>query len=195
MKLPALLMAGGEGSRLGAEMEKPLLEFAGRPMVDRVLDALLGSEGISKVFVAVTPNTRETQAHLGERDEEIVMVETPGSGYVEDMSFALEELGLRRALVSSSDLPMLTSADVDYVVVEYEASGGMGSMEVVVPLSLVTQLGFTPNYPRGDFAATGVNVVDRDDPGESTLLTRRINFAANVNVPSDVEAALRLHKV
>ncbi len=192
-------MAGGEGRRLGISGEKPLLEFGGRPMVDRVLDALLGSKNISRVLVALTKNTPRTEAQLRQKDGfqrgEISVVKTPGSGYVEDLLFAMRSLNLRRAFVTSSDLPLLTPGDVEYVIEEYRARGGRGSMAVVVPLSLVAELGFTPNYPVGEYAATGVNILDLDDGRESILATRKINFAANINAQSDVVAARKLHKV
>jgi adenosylcobinamide-phosphate guanylyltransferase len=189
-------MAGGAGSRLGLSVEKPSMVFAGRPMVDRVLDALLGARGISEVYVALSPNTKRTEAHLRKNyNARVGIVMTPGIGYVEDMDIALEKLGLRRVFVASSDLPLLTSSDVDYVMEKYEAKGGRGSMAVVVPLFHVRRLGFTPNHPWGEVAASGVNVVDLDDPREFTLVTRRTSFAANINLPSDVVAALRLHKI
>ncbi len=199
MRLPALLLAGGMGKRLGFNGEKPLLDFEGKPMLDWVLDALLGAENISRVAVAVTQNTPRTTEHIKHKDEfrggKITMAKTPGTGYVEDMLSAFGQLGMRRALVASSDMPLLAPDDVDYVAEEYRARGSRGSMTVLVPLSLVAELGFTPNYPMGEFSATGINVVDLDDGKEFSLVTQKIRFAANINFQSDVEAARRLHKI
>lgn len=199
MKLPALLMAGGEGKRLGINGEKPMVDFEGRPMVDKVLDALVGSQSISQVFVAVSQKTPLTDAHVREREEfrkgKITITRTPGQGYVEDMLYVFNELGLRRAFITSSDLPLLTPGDVDYVVEEYRARGARGSMTVLVPMSLVVELGFTPNYPSGESAASGVNIVDIDDAWKSDLITKRASFAANINNPYDLEIAKRLRKI
>ena len=38
--MPALLLCGGRGTRLGGEREKPLVSVGDRPMVGRVLEAL-----------------------------------------------------------------------------------------------------------------------------------------------------------
>ncbi|MEE9594849.1 MAG: NTP transferase domain-containing protein [Candidatus Hydrothermarchaeales archaeon] len=196
MRLPALLMAGGEGERLESNEEKPLFLFHGRPMVDWVREALLSSNKISYVYVAVSSNTRETEAHLRRNaDPRMVIVETPGAGYVEDMSYALKEANLYKALTTSSDMPLLTPADIDYVIEEYKSRGGIGSMAVLVPIPLVNQLGLTTNYPLGENAATGINIVDLRDARMTNLVTRRVNLAANINTRSDVEIALRLHNI
>jgi len=196
MRLPALLMAGGEGTRLETDEEKPLFDFKGKPMVDWVLEALLGSNKISYVYAAISPNTRKTEAYLrGKADPRIAVIETPGTGYVEDMTYAIQEAKLHKAFTTSSDLPLLTSADVDFILEEYRSRGGSGSCAVLVPLSLVTQLGFRANFPMGENAATGVNIVDLEDQKMTSLVTRRVNLAANINSKVDMEIALRLHNI
>ena len=40
MKVPALIMAGGKGKRMGLPVEKPLLPFLGKPLIDWVAEAL-----------------------------------------------------------------------------------------------------------------------------------------------------------
>ncbi|WP_394348666.1 NTP transferase domain-containing protein [Halovivax sp.] len=42
--MDTLVMCGGRGTRLDAEVEKPLFEVGDRPMIDRVLDALSADE-------------------------------------------------------------------------------------------------------------------------------------------------------
>ena len=40
MKVPALIMAGGKGKRMGLPTEKPLLPFLGKPLIDWVVEAV-----------------------------------------------------------------------------------------------------------------------------------------------------------
>ena len=42
MKVPALIMAGGKGTRMGLPTEKPMLPFLGKPLVDWVADSNFG---------------------------------------------------------------------------------------------------------------------------------------------------------
>ena len=47
----ALVMAGGKGTRLNMDCEKPLLELADKPMIDYVLSSLSKSSYIKKFIL------------------------------------------------------------------------------------------------------------------------------------------------
>ena len=49
--IPALIMAGGKGSRMGLPTEKPLLPFLGKPLIDWVADAILNAQKVSAFYV------------------------------------------------------------------------------------------------------------------------------------------------
>ena len=51
----ALIMAGGKGTRMECDTEKPLIELFGIPMIQHVIDALSKSNGISDIIVATSP--------------------------------------------------------------------------------------------------------------------------------------------
>ncbi len=53
MRVSAILAAGGRGVRLGADRPKQLLELAGRPILQRSLDAFLESPLVHEVVVAL----------------------------------------------------------------------------------------------------------------------------------------------
>jgi GTP:adenosylcobinamide-phosphate guanylyltransferase len=40
MKIPALIMVGGKGKRIESSVEKPLIPFLGKPLVDWTVDAV-----------------------------------------------------------------------------------------------------------------------------------------------------------
>ncbi len=98
----ALLMAGGRGSRLAVDEEKPLAKLDGRPMISYVMDALLHSKCFNTVIVGVSKNTPRTRMYImneysidnenskaigeGYNDCRIMLVDTSGDGYVMDLN-------------------------------------------------------------------------------------------------------------
>ena len=175
-------MAGGRGTRLDTDREKPLVHVGGRPLIDAVLDALAAS-AIDRVVVATSPATPATAAHVA-----VPTVETPGEGYVADLDVALADDRLTGPTMTvAADLPLLTGPVVDRVRDAHDA----GSMTVAVPASLKRELGVSVDTTfdhRGETVApTGVNVVGgepsrtivRDDPA----------LAVNVNRPGDAAVA------
>jgi len=64
--MDGLIMAGGKGTRLGLNIEKPLLEIKGKPMIDYVIETLLKSK-VGTIYIAVSKNTRKTEHHIREK--------------------------------------------------------------------------------------------------------------------------------
>ncbi|TDR78630.1 nucleotidyltransferase family protein [Photobacterium lutimaris] len=63
----AIVLCGGLGTRLGAmtrDQPKPMVEVAGRPFIERILDNLVEQE-ISKIVLAVSYLREVIQAHIG----------------------------------------------------------------------------------------------------------------------------------
>jgi adenosylcobinamide-phosphate guanylyltransferase len=175
-------MCGGRGTRLGRS-EKPLVEVAGTPMVDRVCDALLASRG-GDVYAAVSPHTPGTRAHLD--PSAVTVVETPGEGYVADLTAALERVG-RPTLTVAADLPLLAPGAVNRVL--DAAVDADGSLTVAVPVALKRRLGVSVDSTVGDgaLAPTGVNVVAGTD--DDMYVCDDTRLAVNVNRPRDLWVA------
>ncbi|WP_435067727.1 NTP transferase domain-containing protein [Haloplanus sp. C73] len=171
-------MCGGRGTRLGGETEKPLVTVAGTPTVDRVCDALATSR-VDTVYAAVSPHTPETRAHLSERDPTVI--DTPGEGYVADLTAALDRVG-RPALTVAADLPLLAAEAVDDVL-----DAATGSLVVAVPVALKRRLGVsvdtTLTHAEEELAPSGVNVVAETD--DDIYVSDDPRLAVNVNRPTD----------
>lgn len=180
-------MAGGRGTRLDAPVEKPLFEVAGRPMVDRVLDALEASR-VESVRAAVSPHVPETRRHLIARSTPLV--ETPGEGYVEDLGHALADLETP-VLTVVADLPLLDAAVVDRVLDAHEG----GSMTVCVPVALKERLGasvdLTIERDGRAVAPAGINIVSGADEDRVSVIEDE-RLAVNVNRRADARVAERL---
>ncbi|MFB6105629.1 MAG: NTP transferase domain-containing protein [Halobacteriaceae archaeon] len=171
-------MAGGRGTRLDADREKPLVRVGDAPMVDRVRAALAAAD-VDAVHAVCSPHAPDTRAHLAAADVDVV--DAPGEGYVADLSAALETVG-RPALTVAADLPLLDGAAVDRVL---EAAGG-DTLTVVVPSSLKRSLGASVDGS-GRRVPAGVNVVGEGADRTWTVTDPR--FAVNVNRPADVAVA------
>ncbi|MFB6142892.1 MAG: NTP transferase domain-containing protein [Halorientalis sp.] len=184
-------MCGGRGTRLDGDVEKPLFEVAGSPMVEAVCDALLDSR-VAHVFAATSPHAPETRARLRARDK-VTVVETPGEGYVPDLDAALAEVG-RPALTCAADLPLLAGDAVDDVLAAHAARDG-SSLTVAVPAALKRSLGLSADTvlreDGWELAPTGVNVVGGDGSG-AVWVTGDERLAVNVNRPADATVAARL---
>jgi adenosylcobinamide-phosphate guanylyltransferase len=178
-------MCGGRGTRLDAAVEKPLLDVGGRPMVDRVHDALTGSR-VEAVHAVTSPVTTRTREHCRKRG--VRVLDAPGDGYVSDLSWALERLAPDDApiLTAVADLPLLDAEVVDTVLDTHEG----GSLTVCVPVALKRCLGVCVDatLPDTDLAPTGLNVVaSHTDDEPMTLDDPRL--AVNVNRLRDAMVA------
>ena len=149
-------MCGGRGTRLG-DGEKPIATVAGRPMVDRALDTLAASR-VETAYTAVSPHTPQTREQLVERQSgdgggqcadavepepgslELVVVDTPGDGYVADLQAAMAEGPTAPTLTLAVDLPLLDGAAVD-AVLDAHAAVGADALSVRVPAARKRELG------------------------------------------------------
>ena len=178
-------MCGGRGTRLRPEIdvEKPLLQVDGRPMIAHVLAALDESR-IETISAAVSPATPETAAWL--EPQGVRVIDTPGEGYVADLRTALDSVG-RPVLTVSADLPLLTAEHVDRLISEYSE----GSLSVCVPLAVAEDVAAsvetTVDHDGETVVPTGLNVVGRGDDRQTVWTDRRL--ALNVNRPADCRRA------
>lgn len=181
-------MCGGRGTRLDTETEKPLYEIDGRPMIDRVHDALVASR-VATIHAVGAPHTPRTHRHYERSLLESggSFIEAPGEGYVADLQYALERVD-SPVLTVASDLPLLAGDTVDAVLSEFSGA----SLGVHVPAALKRQLGTTLDTTRTvdgrELAPTGVNIVAEGEP-EETMVTYDARLAVNVNRLSDASIA------
>lgn len=177
-------MCGGRGTRLDTDIEKPLYRIGGRPMLDRVRDALAASR-IETIRYVVSPHTPLTRNRLDSG-----VIEAPGAGYVADLQYALERSNLP-VLTIATDLPLLTGTAIDDVLEGYSR----GSLTVSVPAALKQLLGVsvetTMETDGKTVTPTGVNVVSETDMN-NTIVTDDARFAVNVNYQSDGDIAEKL---
>ncbi|MFC7073940.1 NTP transferase domain-containing protein [Halovenus rubra] len=176
-------MCGGKGCRLKSDTEKPLVEIGGVPMVKRVLSAL-GESDVDAVYAAVSPHVPHTAESL--KSSPVTRIDTPGDGYVEDLTVVLDTLELP-VLTVVADLPLVTGKIID-TVLDSHSGGALGVYTpAVVKRQLGASLDLTVDREERELAPTGLNIVG--DGTETTYMTHNIRLAVNVNRPEDVQLA------
>jgi adenosylcobinamide-phosphate guanylyltransferase len=195
MTVTALVMAGGKGTRLKLDQEKPLLQVGGKPVVDLVLAALRGARRVDDVVVAVSRNTPKTLTYL--QNMPVKTVETPGKEYVSDMDFAVKKLGLDTVLALAADLPLLTGEVVDDIVERFFACG-KPALAVAVSQAIREKLGLGVGYSfdwqgkRVEYA--GINVldgakIDAPELEQEIYVLDRVEVAVNINTAEELRIA------
>jgi adenosylcobinamide-phosphate guanylyltransferase len=188
----ALIMAGGEGSRLNLG-EKPLILVNGRPMIAYIVEAFL-SAGCEPV-VAASPKTPMTLNWC--RARSIPVCKSGGHGYIDDMVNAVEDLGEEAPLfICVSDIPGLTPDTIQFIRKTY-ASEGKDALSVWVPASLVKScrggMPYRAQIHGMEACPAGINILRSDHitkvQDEFSLLLNDPGLALNVNTRADLAAA------
>jgi len=195
MSVTALVMAGGKATRMKMNNEKPLVEVAGRPLIEHVLNALRGVGKIDEIIVAVTRYTPKTATAA--RGYSVRVLVTPGRDWCSDVQYAVRQLQLGTVLTIAADLPLITCEVIEEIIHHYERCR-KPALTVAVPLETCERLGLSVGYSfvcRGRrVVPTGIDVIDgkRIDDGmleESVLVVDDTRVAVNVNSPNDIQVA------
>jgi adenosylcobinamide-phosphate guanylyltransferase len=193
----ALIMAGGEGSRLNLG-EKPLILVNGKPMIAYIVDAF-HSAGCEAVVTA-SPKTPMTLNWCRARG--IAFCKSEGLGYIDDMVSAVEELDEGGPLfVCVSDIPGITPDNVCSIRETY-ISEGKDALSVWVPANLATScrggMPYREHIHGREACPAGINIVRGDKirkiQDEFALLLDDPGLALNVNTRRDLDAAERFLK-
>ena len=202
MKVPALIMAGGKGKRMGLPVEKPLLPFLGKPLVDWVAEAVADAGKVSEFYVVTSANTPETETHCLSKGWKVLR--TDAKGYHDDLKQAVLEAGLLDPVLTiPADLPAVTGQFLDKVISEFEVCG-MNFLAVFVPIKTREGLGLsvssTDEYKGEWYAVSGVNIVNGAKiQGEgkietSAIITEETEVLLNINTLKDLEIAEKIMK-
>jgi molybdenum cofactor cytidylyltransferase len=118
MKISAIVLAGGQSTRMGTN--KLLLDLGGQTLVERVVSVLLGSQ-VDHVIVVVGFEWERVREQLKEKDVQVVY----NRQYPEGMAASIRE-GLRHidpgthgVLIALADHPLLTSDVIDQLIDAY----------------------------------------------------------------------------
>ena len=202
MKVPALIMAGGKGKRMGLPVEKPLLPFLGKPLVDWVAEAVGNAEKVSEFYVVTSPNTLETEKHCLSKGWKVVR--TDAKGYHNDLKQAARQANLQGPILTvPADSPAVTGKFIDKIVSQFEECG-TDFYAVFVPIPAREKLGLSVDSTdefRGEwYAVSGVNIINgakSQTEGKietNALITQELEVLLNINTVKDLEIAEKIMK-
>lgn len=209
----AVVMAGGKGERLKANCEKPLFPLKDKFLIDYVLDNLNQSDLLDKIVITTSPNTPKTKNYLIEsynanyldfnnRDEKIennskfYYLDTPGKGYVEDLSFILDTFNKDSPnhilLFINSDLPLVNTKIINHVLEVYESSD-KPALSVYVPTEIFEENDIDYSFEYNGKVPSGLNILLSQNviQEEEELIIRCSELAFNVNT---IETAISITK-
>ncbi|MDR1993677.1 MAG: NTP transferase domain-containing protein [Nitrososphaerota archaeon] len=198
--VPALIMAGGRGSRMGLATEKPMLPFLGKPLIDWVVRAILSAQKISEFCVITSVNTPKTEKYCIDKGWKVL--HTDAKGYHDDLKQAVDCLGwLGPVLTMPSDVPAITGAILDRVIWEFDLCN-RDFLAVFVPIekrqSLELSISSTDEYRGVWYAVSGINIVNgakilgAGKTETAAIITEEIEVVLNINTPKDLEIATQI---
>jgi len=200
MKIPALIMAGGKGTRIGLAVEKPLLPFLSKPLIEWVIEAVKSAKKISEFYVVTSSNAVETERKC--LKDGLKVIRTDGKGYHNDLKQAILAAQPSGAVLTMpADLPAITGKFLDKVITVYEKCG-KDALAVFVPIStreaLDLSVSSTDEHKGVWHAVSGVNVINgaritnegKIDTG--AIITEEIEVLLNINTLKDLAIAERI---
>jgi len=199
MKLTAVIMGGGKGTRMKAAEEKTLILLNGKPIIYYVVEAIRSAKMVKELFIATSDASPETREYIQKRDLKII--NTPGKGFHEDMKHAiLTEKITDHVLVVAGDLPLLTEELIDKIV-DYYTDLEIPSMAVMVPLEIFIKHGLLPStvftIEERKLVPVGVNIIDgshivKKEIDQEIMIVEDVRLACNVNTLKDLSIAKNL---
>jgi adenosylcobinamide-phosphate guanylyltransferase len=200
MRVPALIMAGGKGKRMGLPVEKPLLPFLSKPLLDWVVEAVASAEKVSEFYVVTSENTPETEKRC--RSKGWKVLRTDAKGYHDDLKQAVRYADLAGAVLTvPADLPAVTGQFLDKVISAFEVCG-RDFFAVFVPIKAREALGLsvssTDEYKGVWHAVAGVNIVNgakihaEGKIETSAIITEEIEVLLNINTLKDLDVAEKI---
>jgi len=181
-------------------VEKPLLPFLGKPLVDWVAEAVASAVNVSEFYVVTSGNTPETEKHCICKGWKVLR--TDAKGYHNDLKQAVLIAGLMGPVLTiPADLPAVTGKFLDKIIDQFEVCG-KDFYAVFVPIPAREGLGLsldsTDEYKSEWYAVSGVNIVNGAKiQGEgkietSALITREREVLLNINTLKDLEIAEKI---
>jgi 2-C-methyl-D-erythritol 4-phosphate cytidylyltransferase len=131
MRVTAIIVAAGEGKRIGGPIPKSLLPIAGRPLLLRTLDRFFAAQSIEKVILVVAGRELrrsqallEADAHLSRRDW---VLQAGGATRQESVRRGLGRLESECEIVAIHDgaRPFVSAALIDRCVEEAYRTGAV----------------------------------------------------------------------
>jgi len=194
--IKAIVMAGGLGSRLDVNVEKPLFILNKKHLIDYVLENLENSSLIDEIFVAISPNTPKTKKYLLNIPN-INIMDTPGIDYVNDLSFIINFFENQSKedtlLFINADLPFISNDCIDYALDQYKISS-KNSLSVCIPSNFLDEFGIKYEYEYNGLVPSGLNILISQNivQEEEQLIISKVELGININTLDDIDVLKKI---
>ena len=189
------VLAGGKSTRMGTD--KALLELAGRPLIEHMLE--LAGSVCSQVCVVGEPGKFSRWAP-------VIHDQYAGQGPLAGIQAALTHSETNMNLILGVDLPFLEAAFLSYLISQSRTSGGVVTVPVADGFAQTLCAVYRREFAElaGRALRRGQNKVDAIFPQTSVrqLFDEELAKAGfgpgmfrNVNTPEDWQQALRSHRL
>jgi adenosylcobinamide-phosphate guanylyltransferase len=211
-KIIAVIMAGGEGSRMKRDYktEKPLLKIKEKRLIEYVIEALSKSNCFYKIVVCVSQNAIKTMNFLQHYnynlDPPLEIIEGYGNGYSTDLSFIIENFFGYVIFMVSADLPLLSEIDIMKILIKCDFKTPCYS--IIFDKKIVDEICIKPSlvfeYRKRNYCYSGITIFNLKKTKrknnfslikERYLIMNRLGIAVNVNEKKDLLIARNLLKV
>jgi len=194
-------MAGGNATRMGKSVEKPMLEINNKRLIDIVLGKLSEMDEIEGIYVATSKNTPLTEHHITSNYPQIKVIETSGACFHEDL---VEAIGIGELyfplLVLPSDLPLIDTEFLSEVVSIYN-NMDYDSLSVFLRVEKDSSYGPFSFYMEGEnVIPSGINIIDgsciglKNIPQFNLIEDYQPRFL-NINTKEDLELAKKIYNL
>jgi adenosylcobinamide-phosphate guanylyltransferase len=198
----AIIMCGGKGSRLNSTCynEKPLLSVGGMPMIEYVINAVLGSRKFSSVLAVTSRHTPTTamylKSHKYYRNKLVNATSTLGVDYSTDLGELIELLRPSTLFVVPCDVPLLRANTIHEILKFWKP--GIPYSSVILEKEFVERLGIIPSIIIRDrvkeYCHSGVSIIDTSKVTvgsvikETYIVVHSKEIAFNINTKDDLAA-------
>ncbi len=195
----AIVMAGGRGTRLKVNVEKPLFKLHSKPLIKYVLDNISSSKLVEDVVIAVSPHTQVTIKYLKSLNGNFQILNTSGIDYLNDLSYILtlfESKSKKDTLLFiNADLPFVSGETIDFILTNYLESS-KDSLSAQVPVEIFKKLDLKYSYEFNGVVPSGVNVLRsvNEIQDEDQLILPKIELALNINTLKDSIVAEKFYQ-
>jgi len=208
-KIIAVIMAGGEGSRMKRDYktEKPLITIKGKRLIEYVIEALIKSTCFHKIVACVSQNTNKTMKFLQDYnyncEQPIEIIEGKGNGYSSDVSFIIENFFEHIIFMISADLPLLS--EIDIIKILSKCNFDATCYSILFDKKIVDEICIKPSvvfeYGKRNYCYSGITIFnltkrhnDQTLISERYIIINRMGIAVNVNKKKDLLVARKLIK-
>ena len=190
LKLGAVLLAAGAGSRLGGR-PKSLLELDGTSLIRRLVTALFDA-GVETVVVVLGHHADAIEKAVQDLPVQRVRNPSPDDGPASSLRVGLHTLApdVDAGIVALADQPLITAADIMDLI---EAFKSRGETQMVVPRvngepgnPIILDSALRDEWLAGDVSATGQRWRNANPTRLHWFDTNNDHYRVDIDTPEDM---------